>query len=78
MKAIILVSSIFYILGLKLGNKIDIVKKSNPVEKIITNCITPSKPAKTIQFEQKSIEKAEPDSLKGGVAEQEDLVLNSK
>ncbi|MBT6004762.1 MAG: hypothetical protein HOG79_03510 [Prolixibacteraceae bacterium] len=27
MKAIILISSIFYILGLKIGNKIDLVKK---------------------------------------------------
>ena len=78
MKAIILISSIFYILGLKLGNKIDIVKKSNPVEKIITNSMTPSKPAETIQFEQKAVEKAAPDSLKGGVAGQEEMVLNNK
>ncbi|QGY47077.1 hypothetical protein GM418_26470 [Maribellus comscasis] len=78
MKAIILISSIFYILGLKIGNKIDIVKKANPVEKIITNCITPSKPAKSIQFEQKDIEKAQADSLKGGTTQQEDPVLNSK
>ena len=36
MKAIILISSIFYILGLKIGNKIDLVKKSHPVDKVIT------------------------------------------
>ena len=78
MKAIILISSIFYILGLKLGNKIDIVKKTNPVEKIITNCITPTKPAKAIQFEQKDAEKAQPDSLKGGTDEHDNLVLNCK
>ncbi|MCG6187798.1 hypothetical protein [Maribellus maritimus] len=78
MKAIILISSIFYILGLKIGNKIDIVKKANPVEKIITNCITPSKPSKSIQFEQKDIEKAQPDSLKGGTTQHEDPVLNGK
>ncbi len=33
MKAIILISSIFYILGLKVSHKIDVVKKVNPVEK---------------------------------------------
>lgn len=37
MKALILISSIFYILGLKISNKIDVVKKSNPVEKIISH-----------------------------------------
>ena len=36
MKAIILISSIFYILGLKIGNKIDLVKKNNPAEKVIS------------------------------------------
>lgn len=35
MKAIILISSIFYILGLKLGNHFDLAKKARPVEKII-------------------------------------------
>jgi transcription antitermination factor NusA-like protein len=79
MKAIVLISSIFYILGLKIGNKIDIVKKSNPVEKIITNCITPSKPAKAIHFdfEQKDVEKAEPDTLKSTNGHEE-LVLKEK
>ena len=49
MKAIILISSIFYILGLKIGNQIDLVKKSNPVEKIITNT-TVKTPSKTIEL----------------------------
>lgn len=48
MKAIILISSIFYILGLKISNKIDLVKKSNPVDTIITNKITSQTPSKTI------------------------------
>lgn len=49
MKAIILISSIFYILGLKIGNQIDLVKKANPVEKIITNSAV-NQPSKTIQL----------------------------
>ncbi|MBN1987365.1 MAG: hypothetical protein JW761_13725 [Prolixibacteraceae bacterium] len=80
MKAIILISSIFYILGLKIGNKIDIVKRANPVEKIITKCITaPPKPPKTIDFEQEKFEQAKADSLKGkGGIGSEELILNSK
>lgn len=34
MKAIILISSIFYILGLKVSHKIEVVKKSDLTEKI--------------------------------------------
>ena len=36
MKAIILITSIFYILGLKISHKIEIGKQYNPIEKIIT------------------------------------------
>ena len=36
MKAIILISSIFFILGVKISHKIDIVKWHSPVNKIIT------------------------------------------
>ncbi len=51
MKAIILISSIFYLLGLFIGNKIDLVKKSIPsVEKIIIHKIQELKPAKTVKF----------------------------
>ncbi|PIF01995.1 MAG: hypothetical protein CR996_01720 [Draconibacterium sp.] len=35
MKVIILISSIFYILGLKIGQKINFIKQLNPVNKII-------------------------------------------
>ena len=73
MKAIILISSIFYILGLKIGNKVDIVKKSNPIEKIITNGIKPSKPLNTFHFEQKESESAKPDSMKSEKADSEIL-----
>ena len=80
MKAIILISSIFYILGLKIGNKIDIVKKANPVEKIITRCITaPPKPPKPIDFEQETMKQAKSDSLKGkGGISAEEMILNNK
>lgn len=37
MKAIILISSIFYILGLKVSHTIDVVKRSNPADKIISS-----------------------------------------
>jgi hypothetical protein len=40
MKTIIFISSIFYILGLKLGHKTDIFKKAIPVEKVVSNTIT--------------------------------------
>jgi transcription antitermination factor NusA-like protein len=66
MKAIILISSIFYILGLKISNKIDIVKKANPIEKIITNSLVPVKPAKAIVFKDEAHKNAESDSLKSG------------
>ena len=51
MKALILISSIFYILGLKISNKIDLVKKSNPVEKIITHKVKATEPEKNATFE---------------------------
>ena len=53
MKALILISSIFYILGLKISNKIDLVKKSSPVEKIITH------KAKTTELEENASFEAE-------------------
>ena len=63
MKAIILISSIFYILGLKIGNNINVVKKNNPIEKIITNSIKTSKPLNSFHFDQKGVESTQPDSL---------------
>lgn len=64
MKAIILISSIFYILGLKISNQIDIVKKSNPVDTIITNKITPTPPSKTIYLKDEAGLKILGDTLK--------------
>lgn len=62
MKTIIVISSIFYILGLKIGNKIDLVKKSIPIEKIIT--IKTDKPLKCYSYNQTDIEKTVCDTFK--------------
>lgn len=64
MKAIILISSIFYVLGLKISNKIDFVKRINPVEKIINNVIPPKKADKVYHFRDDADKKTEPDTLK--------------
>nr|WP_321356229.1 hypothetical protein [uncultured Draconibacterium sp.] len=63
MKALILISSIFYILGLKISNKIDLVKKSNPVEKIITHKVKTTEPEKCTSFEAEA-EKDAPEKEK--------------
>ena len=51
MKVIILISSIFYILGLKISNKIELVKEVNPVEKIIMHTAKPEESKKNADFE---------------------------
>ena len=67
MKAIVLISSIFYILGLKISTKIDFIKKSNPVDTIISNKITPGKTGNTFYFDQQKKLDANPDSLKSEI-----------
>ncbi len=62
MKAIILVSSIFYIIGLKLGNKIELSGKSDPVEKVIINKIKTKENGETYKFPTDS-QIIKPDSL---------------
>uniref|UniRef100_UPI0032161F05 hypothetical protein n=1 Tax=uncultured Draconibacterium sp. TaxID=1573823 RepID=UPI0032161F05 len=66
MKAIILISSIFYILGLKISNKIDLIKKVNPVEKITIHTSKPEKSEEAIDFKTAQTEKpgTEPTELK--------------
>lgn len=71
MKAIILISSIFYILGLKISNKIDFIKKSNPVETVITNKILPNKSTGTDYLESEKTLKIKPDTLKYAVTKEE-------
>jgi hypothetical protein len=48
MKTIILFSSFFFFLGLKIGNIIDLRGKAGNVDKIITNKILQSKPVKAL------------------------------
>jgi hypothetical protein len=64
MKAVILISSIFYIIGLKVSNRIDLVGKSNPVDTLISNKIIPQQPAKAVQVFQTEENSIEIDSLK--------------
>ncbi len=64
MKAIILISSIFYILGLKISNKFEVVKKVNAVEKIITHSIPSKQTEKTVYFKDESKPDCKIDSLK--------------
>jgi hypothetical protein len=64
MKAIILISSIFYILGLKISNKIDLIKKASPVEKISIQSVKPEIPPKTIDFKEAQAEKKKTEPVK--------------
>lgn len=66
MKAIVLISSIFYILGLKISDKIDLIKRSNPVEKIITHTAKPEKAEKSIELKEAEALKPEKDTTCGG------------
>ena len=67
MKAIILISSIFYILGLKISNKIDLIKHTpSGVEKVIIHKTIPAKVDKQIELKDASKLKSEQDSLAGG------------
>lgn len=68
MKAIILISSIFFILGLKIGNKIDLVKKSHPVDKIITQKDKVKEPPKCCEYVKEITPKADCDTAKGGIS----------
>ena len=65
MKAIILVSSIFYLLGLKISHTFDLVKPRSSVEKIVIQKAVPSKPVKAADY-SKEIAKPATDSVCGG------------
>jgi len=64
MKAIILISSIFYILGLKIGHKIDLFKSYNPVQKISTTTNAVKQATKAVYFSDEVKQKSSADSLK--------------
>ncbi|HKL32239.1 MAG TPA: hypothetical protein VJ919_06890 [Tangfeifania sp.] len=64
MKAVILISSIFYIIGLKVSSQIDLAGKSNPVDTLISTKIIPLQPAKSVQIFQSDENSNDVDSIK--------------
>ncbi len=52
MKALILISSIFYLLGVKISHNIDLFKRTTKPEKIHTQEATPAKDEKNINFKE--------------------------
>lgn len=77
MKAIILISSIFYILGLKIGNKIELVKKNNSNEKIITEKVKAEKPLDCCKYTDQVAIKSKTDTVQGG-SSYSDALLKTK
>lgn len=76
MKAIILVSSIFYILGLKISNKIDLVKKTSPADTTISQTVVvPQLNPKQIDFTtaEKELNVAESTTTKSEETTEESL-----
>lgn len=59
MKTTLLLSSIFFLLGLKISSFIDIRGKANAVDKIITNKIINSRPVKALPLFNDTNEDAE-------------------
>jgi hypothetical protein len=74
MKAIILISSIFYILGLKIGSKIDLFKSNNPVQKISTTTNAIKQATKAVYFSDEVKQKTSIDSLKNNNAAEKTAV----
>ncbi|MCF6333432.1 MAG: hypothetical protein L3J11_09130 [Draconibacterium sp.] len=74
MKSIIIISSIFYILGLKIGNKIDLLKRSIPVEKIITHKIKEIIPQKSFHYVEEATPEMKVDTIKGGTSYSDKLL----
>ena len=75
MKAIILISSIFYILGLKIGNKIDLVKKVNPI-KTITATKNIKEPTQFCDYVKAMVREPACDSLIKGSSHSDALLKN--
>ncbi|HPF50982.1 MAG TPA: hypothetical protein PK335_05380 [Draconibacterium sp.] len=77
MKAIILVSSIFYILGLKISNTINLVKhQQSSVEKVIIHEASPVKKEKSLDITKSDQVNTVQDSASGGGMT--DKILESK
>lgn len=66
MKTIFLISSIFYILGLKIGHKIDVFRNYNPIEKISTTKQVIKEAVKPVYFQDEVKQKSTADSTMSG------------
>ncbi|KAF0237153.1 MAG: hypothetical protein FD181_2193 [Prolixibacteraceae bacterium] len=64
MKTIFLITSIFYVLGLKIGHKIDIFRNYNPIEKITTTKKVIRKAVKPVYFQDEVQKKSKADSTR--------------
>lgn len=64
MKTIFLITSIFYVLGLKIGHKIDIFRNYNPIEKITTTKKVIRKAVKPVNFQDEVQKKSKADSTR--------------
>ena len=78
MKAIILISSIFYILGLKISNRIDLIKSTSKVEKISIQKISPARNDKSIEFNEGKALSAPQDSVTSGGGQSSGQILEYK
>jgi hypothetical protein len=76
MKAIILISSIFYILGLKIGNKIDISPGATEVKEKTLPKMTEQKSEDTFILKSETEGTTHLDSIKNNSSEK-DLLNNS-
>lgn len=64
MKTIVILSSIFYILGLKISHKIDLVKRCNPIDKIASTATVVKETTKIFYFGNDAELSTESDTLK--------------
>ncbi len=77
MKTIFLISSIFYILGLKIGHKIDVFRNYNPIEKITTTKQVIKETVKPAYFQDEVKQKSKADStFNGQITEKKEVNSN--
>jgi hypothetical protein len=77
MKTIFLISSIFYILGLKIGHKIDVFRNYNPIEKITTTKQVIKEAVKPVYFQDEVKQKSKADSTSNRqITEKKELNTN--
>ena len=76
MKLIILISSIFYILGLKLSHKFELVKKTDAFEKVITITMPATKSNKTLDISGELKAKTDSVNINGSIEKQSENEVN--